>query len=105
MSVIIQTVLEKPRVGSNLVTRTRLIDQLSQALDKRLILVLAPAGYGKTTLLTDWLNTCNLKSAWLSLDADLNDLETFVAYFIASLQTIASDIGKNVQAVLKGPSL
>jgi LuxR family maltose regulon positive regulatory protein len=67
--------LHRPRLSGRIVQRARLLEQLSTAAS--LALVIAPAGYGKTTLLSSWLETCDLPSAWLSLDEHDNDLVVF----------------------------
>lgn len=81
------------------------MQQLSAAMDKRLILVTAPAGYGKSTLLAEWLHSSDLSWAWLSLDQADSDLATFLAYFIAAIQTADPGSCKNVQDILQGPRL
>jgi LuxR family transcriptional regulator, maltose regulon positive regulatory protein len=80
------TKLQRPRVGHHLVARPRLQEQLDAA--QSLTLVLAPAGGGKTTLLSTWLETCNLPHAWLSLDEHDNDLGLFATYLIRALRTL-----------------
>ena len=80
------TKLQRPRVGRRLVARPRLQEQLDAA--QSLTLVLAPAGGGKTTLLSTWLETCNLPHAWLSLDERDNDLGLFATYLIRALRTL-----------------
>ena len=76
----LSTKLQRPRVGHRLVPRPRLLERLDAA--QSLTLVLAPAGGGKTTLLSTWLETCNLPNAWLSLDEHDNDLGLFTTYLI-----------------------
>ena len=105
---LLQTKLYIPPLRSNLVPRPRLIDQLNQSLDagSKLTLVSAPAGYGKTTLITDWINnrldtsheTC---FSWLSLDEADNDPPRFFSYLIAALQKIDPFIGADVPSILE----
>src|SRR5207248_10630091 len=83
----IQTKLYRPRNRSDLISRTRLLDRLSAGLSGRITLVSAPAGFGKTTLLAEWVQTIDRPTAWLSLDADDNDLCIFVRSLAAALQT------------------
>jgi LuxR family maltose regulon positive regulatory protein len=85
---LIRTKLYRPRITGDLVPRPRLLERLEQRRDRPLTLVVAPAGYGKTTLVTSWLATCDYPSAWLSLDEDDNDLVVFLSYFSAAVQTI-----------------
>jgi LuxR family maltose regulon positive regulatory protein len=80
------TKLQRPRVGRGLVARAQLLQRL--AAPESLTLVLAPAGYGKTTLLSMWLETCDLPHAWLSLDEHDDDLVVFVAYLTRALHTL-----------------
>jgi LuxR family transcriptional regulator, maltose regulon positive regulatory protein len=94
------TKLQRPRVGRELVHRLRLLEQL--AAPAALTLVVAPAGYGKTTLLTDWLATCAWPSAWLSLGAQDDDLITFTTYLIAAVQTLFPEVGAETLDLLHG---
>jgi LuxR family maltose regulon positive regulatory protein len=66
-------------------------------------LVSAPAGFGKTTLLSDWLRQVDRPVAWLSLDDGDNDPARFMAYLVAALQTVEADIGAGVIAALRSP--
>ncbi len=80
--------LPPPRPGT--VIRRRLLDRLNEGLHCKLILVSAPAGFGKTTLVSEWLAGCGQPVAWLSLDEADNDLVRFVAYLEAALHTISA---------------
>ena len=91
------TKLQRPRVGRRLVARPRLVEQLDAA--QSLTLVLAPAGGGKTTLLSTWLETCNLPYAWLSLDERDNDLGLFATYLIRALRTLFPVVDNTLAAV------
>jgi LuxR family maltose regulon positive regulatory protein len=92
-----------PRPG--LVSRPRLIRRLDEGLrlGHRLTLVSAPAGFGKTTLLSEWCAGCGRPVAWLSLDEGDNDPARFLAYLVAALQTVEVDIGAGVVAALQSP--
>jgi len=88
VSTLLPTKLHRPRPTSSLVTRPRLAQRLDDGLrnDHRLFLAVAPAGYGKTTLVTDWLDRTAIPSAWRSLDeADNHPLRSF-AHVVAALQ-------------------
>ncbi len=102
---LLVTKLYTPPARKGLVTRQRLIQLLNDAWqqDKKLILVSASAGYGKTTLVTEWLRGLQEKSAWLSLDETDNDPTRFLAYLIAALQIIDKSIGDKTQAMLQSP--
>ena len=89
--VLLCTKLHRPRLTADLVHRPRLKEALDNGLDRPLILVAAPAGFGKSTLLSAWLETLDRPHAWLSLDESDNDLGIFLAYFLAAVQTISPD--------------
>lgn len=86
---LLQTKLDVPPLRANLLARERLLVALPQALGVRLVLLSAPAGFGKTTLLATWCHdrlAHGAAAAWLSLDESDNDPDRFLAYLIASLQ-------------------
>jgi len=85
--------------------RQHLLDRLDQRLYRPLTLVSAPAGYGKSTLMSCWLEASEVPSAWLSLDEDDNDLYLFLSYFIQAVQTIFPDAVHETQAMLNAPEL
>jgi LuxR family maltose regulon positive regulatory protein len=85
---ILATKLSTPPLRSKLVPRLRLIQKLNHGLECSLILVSAPAGYGKSTLLSAWLNQLEFPSVWLSLDENDNDPYRFVAYLNAACHQI-----------------
>ncbi|MEJ2209844.1 MAG: AAA family ATPase, partial [Anaerolineae bacterium] len=72
-------------------------------LGRRMTLVSAPAGFGKTTLLSHWLHQTDRPVTWLSLDEGDNDLARFLAYLIAALQRIDPDIGPSARAMMQAP--
>jgi LuxR family maltose regulon positive regulatory protein len=84
---LLRTKLYRPPVTRNLVVREMLIDRLNRGLDHPLILVSAPAGYGKTTLVSSWLETCPLPSIWLSLDENDSDLRVCLEYLLAAIES------------------
>lgn len=88
-----------PRQG--FIIRRRLLDRLDEMLSHKLTLVSAPAGFGKTTLLSIWAQEREASVAWLSLDPDDNDLNTFLRYLIAALQTISSTVGRTSLSMLQ----
>src|ERR687898_2286503 len=89
----------RPRAG----LRLRLTGHLNGGLNGKLTLVSAPAGFGKTTLLGEWVAGCERPVAWLSMDEEDNDPTRFLAYFVAALQTIAPNIGEGVLGALQSP--
>jgi LuxR family maltose regulon positive regulatory protein len=91
------------------VLRPRLSERLDRGAASKLVLVSAPAGFGKTTLLTEWLAAGpagpggERLAAWLSLDRGDNDPASFWAYVIAALRTVASEVGEGALALLDAP--
>jgi LuxR family maltose regulon positive regulatory protein len=104
-SDLLATKLYIPSIRNNLVPRQRLIQILNDAWqqDKKLILVSASAGYGKTTLVTEWVRGLNTKSAWISLDEADNDPVRFQTYLLAALQLIDKSIGEKTRPMLQSP--
>ena len=100
---ILATKLYIPPPRPELVPRAQLIGRLNKGLvrDCKLTLISAPAGFGKTTLVSEWLTSCDQKVAWLSLDEGDNDPTRFLTYFIAALQTITTNIGAGVLRTLQ----
>jgi LuxR family transcriptional regulator, maltose regulon positive regulatory protein len=92
-----------PRLRPNVVSRPRLLERLNEGLHRKLSLISAPAGFGKTTLVSEWLAGCERAAAWLSLDEGENDPIRFLTYLVAALQTIAANIGEGVSGVLQSP--
>ncbi len=89
------------RLKTGLVQRPRLVERLNEGLPGKLTLISAPAGFGKTTLVSYWLEQVKLPVAWLSLDEDDNDLARFLTYLIAALQTIWPEVGMDMLALLR----
>jgi len=100
---ILATKLYIPPLRPHVVLRPRLLERLNKELHRKLTLISAPAGFGKTTLVSQWLAGCKLPTAWLSLDAGENDLTGFLTYLVTALQTIAATIGAEVLGMLHSP--
>ena len=113
---LLTTKLYIPPVRPELVPRPRLIEKLNEGLHRKLTLISAPAGFGKTTLVTEWLDNLRLDAkketqiknriAWLSLDEGDNDPTRFLSYFIAALNQIEgidATFGKGAQSMLQSP--
>jgi LuxR family transcriptional regulator, maltose regulon positive regulatory protein len=100
---ILTTKLYIPPPRPKVVFRPRLLERLNEGMHRKLTLVSAPAGFGKTTLLSEWVAGCARPTAWLSLDEGENDPTRFLTYLVAALQTIAPTIGAGVLGVLQGP--
>jgi LuxR family maltose regulon positive regulatory protein len=113
---LLTTKLFIPPTRPELVPRHHLIEQLDSGRHGKLTLISAPAGFGKTTLVTEWLENVrrdsvrgkqiNTKIAWLSLDEGDNDPARFLAYFIAALnqiEGIEETLGQGVMSMLQSP--
>jgi LuxR family maltose regulon positive regulatory protein len=102
---VLETKIGRPSVSSLLVARPRLLDQLTAWLDRRLILVSAPAGYGKTALTSQWLDSVGDAHAWLSLDEQDDDLATFLFYLVAAIRTVYGDAMGATELLARAPTL
>ena len=102
-SALLTTKLYVPPVPPDLVPRPRLIQRLNAGFHRKLTLLSAPAGFGKTTLLSEWVSGCGRPVAWVSLDKGDNDPARFWAYFIGALQTIHKGLGETVLAAFQAP--
>ncbi|MEL6903061.1 MAG: LuxR C-terminal-related transcriptional regulator [Cyanobacteria bacterium J06606_4] len=107
---ILATKLYIPPLRPNTVLRSRLIERLNAGLHRKLTLISASAGFGKTTLLSEWVSVCKQPVAWLSLDEEHNDSTRFLVYFVSALQTLTlskvkgvSQLGEGVLNALKSP--
>ena len=103
VDAILTTKLYIPPARSELVSRPRLIDRLTDGLTRKLILISAPPGFGKTTLLGEWVGHNELPVAWVSLDESDNDLPRFLTYVFAALQTIDADMVAGALSDLQSP--
>jgi LuxR family maltose regulon positive regulatory protein len=120
--VLLRTKFQRPRLRANLVSRPRLLDlfhvclkqssfpesntqgsgyQVNLGFTRKLLLVSAPAGYGKTTALSQWLDECPYPCAWLSLDAADSDLSIFLTYLTAAIQTVYPDACPETSSLLQ----
>jgi ATP/maltotriose-dependent transcriptional regulator MalT len=103
---LLETKLHVPRWRRNLVARPRLSERLSRGAESALTLVSAPAGFGKTTLLAEWLAVAAADGrsvAWLSLDQRDNNPALFWTYLVAALNTGAPAVGSGALALLQPP--
>ncbi len=98
------TKLHIPPAGKNTVYRPDLYEKLNTGLSRKLILVSAPAGYGKTTLVSDWISQHKIPATWLSLDNGDNDPTVLLSYVIAGVQTIHPEFGQSAQRLLNSPN-
>src|SRR5512141_87630 len=102
---LLATKLRQPQTRGVLVARTRLTERLNAGLDRALTLISAPVGFGKTTLLGEWLagTTPAVSTAWLSLDEDDNDPVRFLTYLVAALNGLRESVGSAALAMLRSP--
>jgi LuxR family transcriptional regulator, maltose regulon positive regulatory protein len=103
--VLLRTKFHRPRVLADLIHRPHLQEQLNGGWDRPLILLAAPAGFGKSTLLSAWLEACGYPSTWLSLDESDNDLGVFVSYFLGAVRAIFPNALTATRALLSGTNL
>ena len=97
------TKLHIPQPKENVVHRSGLFEKLNEGLNRKLILVSATAGYGKTTLVSDWLNQINIPTAWYSADDRDNDPYEFLTFIISAIQTLHKNIGNKSLDLLNSP--
>lgn len=98
---LLTTKLFVPPAHPRLVPRPRLLQRLDQGISCRLTLVSAPAGFGKTTLLSEWISQAGVPVAWISLDEGDNEVPRFLSYLIAALQRICPGVGEGALAALQ----
>ena len=97
---LLETKLYVPRARSDLVPRPRLLETLRRGAGQKLTVVIAPAGFGKTTVLAGWLGEDDAR-AWVSLDASDNEPSLFWAYFVRALQRIHPGVGRRALTLLE----
>jgi LuxR family maltose regulon positive regulatory protein len=103
LSMLWSTRLHLPRPRAQLVSRSHLVERLQQGIAGPLTLVSAPAGFGKTTLLAQWIAERNLPIAYLSLEPEDNDPVQFLSYMIGALQMVDAHLGTTGLALLRAP--
>ena len=100
---LIQTKLYRLKGAGDLIERSHLLAYINQRCDRPFLLVSAPAGFGKTTLVGQWLDQAAHPAAWVSVDEDDNDLIVFLSYVVAALQTLFPEAGVATQSLLNAP--
>ncbi len=100
---ILATKFYIPPPRAKIVLRPRLIERLNEgvAMGRKLTLISAPAGFGKTTLVSEWIAGCGRPVAWLSLDEGDSDPVRFISYMVAALQTIKAGLGEGLLVALQ----
>jgi LuxR family maltose regulon positive regulatory protein len=102
---LITTKISIPPARMNIVHRGDLLEQLDSCVSKKLCLVLAPAGFGKTTLLSDWASQHDLPLSWFSLDEGDNDTDRFLIHLLSALETVEPrlQLVENSKALRQAP--
>ena len=103
VSPLLVTKLHLPSTRSPLVQRKHLLEKLNQGLSSKLILISAAAGFGKTTVLSEWVQQAKLPVGWLSLDERDNDPTRFWLYVVTALQQGVPHLGEATLAMLRSP--
>ncbi|MCD6187145.1 MAG: response regulator [Desulfuromusa sp.] len=93
--------LQRPGLTTTIVHRQQLIEKLESACGKKMTLVTSPAGYGKTTLISDWLAHCDTPSTWLTADSDDNAPRRFFEVLLASICTLFPDCCPNFRLLVE----
>lgn len=107
--IILRSKIGIPPLRKPAVTRASLVRNSSADLEegghflRKLTLISAPAGYGKTSMAVEWLHELGYPVAWLSLDAMDNDPARFLSYLISAMQSVQPEIGKTVSALVQSP--
>ncbi len=101
---ILLTKLHRPGIGPSLERRTSLLERLERNCHRPLTLISAPAGYGKTSLASMWLQTSDYASAWVSLDERDDDLLTFTTYLATAIRSVFPTLQRKTQALLQAPA-
>ena len=98
------TKLHIPPTGNKIVHRSELSEKLNVGLSRKLILVSAPAGFGKTTVVSDWIDQNKVPAAWFSIDTGDNDPADFLGYIISGIQSIHKEFGLSALKLLNSPN-
>jgi len=101
--MIIETKIRIPRANPNIIQRLSLFEKLNSGLQRKLIHISAPPGYGKTSLISDWIKRRGIPASWYSLDIRDNDPVIFLNYVIAGLRTLNQSIGKRTLDLINAP--
>ena len=100
---ILKTKLFIPPLREGLIARPRLTDLLDANISKKVSFISAPAGFGKSTLLSEWASHTKMPVCWVSLDPSEDDPIKFLSYLIASVQNSWDDLGESIFSALRAP--
>ena len=103
--ILIHTKLNRPYLPANCVARPRLLNKMDEALKGHVTLISAPAGYGKTTLVLQWLDQNRMPAAWFAIDEADSDPDRFIRYVVAAVRTAAPEFGSDIERLLSSPQL
>lgn len=103
--MLLHTKIIAPPQRPNLVVRKRLFDKLAAGLKSRVALIAAPAGFGKTTLVNEWISRSGLAAAWFTIDETDNDIGRFLAYLLAAASGFDPSLKQQIQTVTGRPIL
>jgi LuxR family maltose regulon positive regulatory protein len=104
-SSILKTKLYRPPISDDSVLRTEILESLNSHVELPLTLVSAPAGYGKSYTISQWIENLQAKHAWISLDSDHNNLRTFLEYFVAGIRLAYPEALGSLSSYLAGVKL
>ncbi len=102
---VLRTKLHPPLTMPDMVPRMRLVDHLDDGQVQPLILISAPAGYGKSILVSSWLENCGWPSSWISLEQSDSDIRQFLLYFVSAVRNIFPNACKNTLTIVNAPQL
>ncbi|MCP4141241.1 MAG: hypothetical protein GY755_13320 [Chloroflexi bacterium] len=94
-----------PSLRPDLIQRPHLVKKINQGLDQGMIFISAPAGFGKSTLITEWAVQSTRPVGWISLDETENDPISFLTYLVASIQTVIPEFGKSITGNIQSPGM
>src|SRR5690349_5951947 len=97
--------LMPPRLNANVIRRDDLLSHLDEGLSRKLTTVIAPTGFGKTTLVSMWIASRQVASAWVTLDQNDNDANRFWTYVSSALRGLDPAIGRATLSMLAAPQL
>ena len=100
--LLLESKLTVPPLRASVVTRERLLEQLNLDATVKALLLSAPAGFGKTTLVSEWLQRSDVQAAWLSLDSEDNDLKRLFAHLLSAIRTAVPSLGEEELELLNG---
>jgi len=98
---LLLTKCSRPSLRAHHTHRPELLQLLTSGTQGKLTLIAAPTGFGKTTLVTEWLEDTGHKPAWFSIEKEDDELHTFLRYLLSSIQTVVPTLGKETQSYLQ----